>query len=850
MACRVADNAKFWDLLVQQGWVVDPAEAGANSLFASLELLIPDRLEPVLYGRRIRDWLADELAVDFRRSAAPNGAPGVRWAHLLGDPATVADPEQQREWLRQLRSDDDVDGALLEPLLWMLAELTGPLVVFRPGRSHRLFGDIGQGPPRFLIEVAGDYIPAWPPATGPAQPEWAITPHLRPASTADEPELAVTDQQVAWLTLFDRQILPQPTIPNVPDHLFGALLDLAPQRVAELLGYQVGVDVEGRPAEIQALRTRVARHLADDIGLGPESQYRSFELARDWLAVIEAVDEASEWDPNTAALAAMVAADLMQQPIIVLGPDDAGSAHYGQSYRDNQLELVLLPGGDYLALQNLAQDSSEPPPRVSPLFSYEELMSGWSTHVGTSSVARYLGQQLSAAARRRGLHDMNEHRITITVTAASAAAWDVLGILQQTAQELLQRIDVHIDGMDGGDGRVVRIVPDSDPSSIVSHPGPPAPAAAGPASTWDAQVTSAEETESEETESEGAGFEETASEGSEDEGSGGSEDEDSSVGEGGAEDEDSSVGEGGAEDEDSSVGEGGAEDEDSSEGVGGAEDEESPSDAQEVAASAGSPRRLPSWLPRPQRGGSAGADTSADAATSTDTAGPPRAGQPSIATLRETARGPLLRFWGRLRGGDTAGGLDVPLMPSIWPWLPDGDPDSGFASFPSVDAVTYAIAPVGSPPARAVREWLVRLRRSGRSTVVVTATRPQTLPPGGMLVMFAPGQARNVAKRWGIDVGMTMEVSVEEALYATAFDRSSETMTVVAVGTFDPGRQPVAGRAGDGMVAQNRWEIESEVWSEILDRLAKGVAPNLDKMPEGFPGDLYAGVGRSCPGST
>ena len=360
-----AGPGEFWARLAEEGWTYQEVAPDGNCLFASLEQVIGDRLERLVApGQRVRDWLADHLAEDLRRYREGWGEGGPpRWAEQLGYGGDVAgldeagaDRRQHEEWVRQVRTDGVWDEQVGD--LWprMVAELTGPLIVLEPGLPPvRLAPGLQDEEPRYLIRVGSHYSPAWAPGTGPGAGGLA---RPLPAWEAGAAEGGVTAYQVAWLRLFGRRVAPvgagEPG--SGPGGLFAALAGRAGPRVAALLGRPAGQD---RAGDGGGLRELVALRLIADLALG-DSQYGGFLAAAEREEVIERVWTAGAWDDNTAALAVMIAADVLERPVAVIGPDAASSASYGQSHAGPPVEFLLLPGGQGRYLP------AEPLPAVVP----------------------------------------------------------------------------------------------------------------------------------------------------------------------------------------------------------------------------------------------------------------------------------------------------------------------------------------------------------------------------------------------------------------------------------------------------------------------------------------------------
>jgi hypothetical protein len=316
-----------------------------NCLFNSLDLLIRDRLDGHGVGRgELRQWLAGELAEDLRRyrEGWGEGAP-PRWAELLSyDAGDEGLAGQHDEWVRQVMADGVWDEQVGD--LWprMVAELTGPLIVLQPGLPPVRLG-AGGGEPRYLIRAGNHYTPAWAPGTaaaGLAQPlpSWN-------AGALDGNWL--TPYQVAWLRLSGRQVAPPGVRATAPERLFAVLADRAGERAAALLGRD--------PSPGELLRELVAVRLVADLSLGGDSLYRGLLPGNEAHVVTERIWTGSSWDDSTAALALMIAADLLDRPVTVTGPDAASSAAHGLGRPGEPVELLLETGGQgwYLLVEPL-----------------------------------------------------------------------------------------------------------------------------------------------------------------------------------------------------------------------------------------------------------------------------------------------------------------------------------------------------------------------------------------------------------------------------------------------------------------------------------------------------------------
>ncbi len=167
------ESGGFWAHLSAEGWTYRPVNPDGDCLFASLELLIPDRLPEHEGIGQLRGWLADRLAADLRlyREGWGDGEP-PRWAPLLsyddGVAGQAGEAAQQEEWVRQTRAVGVWNQQVGDLWPQMVADLTGPLVVLQPGQPPLLLGENMPGEPRYLIRVGNHYTPAWAPGTQPA----------------------------------------------------------------------------------------------------------------------------------------------------------------------------------------------------------------------------------------------------------------------------------------------------------------------------------------------------------------------------------------------------------------------------------------------------------------------------------------------------------------------------------------------------------------------------------------------------------------------------------------------------------------------------------------------------------
>jgi hypothetical protein len=167
--------------------------------------------------------------------------------------------------------------------------------------------------------------------------------------------------------LFGRRIAPLPVgqPDSAPGRLFAVLADRAGPEVAVLLGRPAGQDRAGDAGELRAV---VALRLIADLALGNSSQYGGFLTAAEREEVTERIWTADAWDDNTAALAVMIAADVLARPVTVDGPDAASSASYGQSHGGPPAEFLLLPGGQgrYLPVEPLPTEGESGTPESPP----------------------------------------------------------------------------------------------------------------------------------------------------------------------------------------------------------------------------------------------------------------------------------------------------------------------------------------------------------------------------------------------------------------------------------------------------------------------------------------------------
>jgi len=82
-----------------------------------------------------------------------------------------------------------------------------------------------------------------------------------------------------------------------------------------------------------------------DVILEGGHRYGGFLPGTGRTELIRQIEAADSWDDGTAALAVLAAADVLERPVTVAGPDQASSASYGQAYRGAPVALLLLPGG-------------------------------------------------------------------------------------------------------------------------------------------------------------------------------------------------------------------------------------------------------------------------------------------------------------------------------------------------------------------------------------------------------------------------------------------------------------------------------------------------------------------------
>jgi len=380
------EPSDFMTDLAAQGWTYRQVPPNGNCLFESLQLLIPDRLSRhVPAARRLRDWLADELDDDLRRyrEGWGGGAP-PRWAQQLdydytGVTGQAGETEairrQHRRWVRQTRTDGVWNQQIGDLWARMIADLTGPLIVLQPGQPPvRLGADTGE--PRYLIRAGNHFTPAWPPGQRPlsstVQARPLPTEDVQPLPTGDvQPDdSGATPYQVAWLRMVDGRIasLPEWSGATAPGQLLAALAHQAPRRMTTLLGQPAGQDPV---SDIRRFRGLVQHLLLTDLTDRTlnDSRYANFIEWGERNEVADRLLTADTWDENTAALALMIAADLVERPIAVTGTDDASSAWYGQEHGGTPIQLILQPGGQgrYLPVQLLG------PPRRRRAITYNSV---------------------------------------------------------------------------------------------------------------------------------------------------------------------------------------------------------------------------------------------------------------------------------------------------------------------------------------------------------------------------------------------------------------------------------------------------------------------------------------------